>query len=415
MNITNIFKGSAKLTTLALSVSLLSACGSATAPSELPPVVDTNPAICTSDSTDVNWEALLTENCENLSDYNLFTDNTDPTSDPNGPGIPYDMSTPLFTDYATKYRFIYVPDGEAATYSDHEVMEFPVGSVLVKTFALPDDTSDRDGAETIIETRLLINRADGWTALPYYWENTTDAEYVVAGKTVDVSIIHNAAELTFDYQVPQKNQCTKCHTVNPIRQGADDKRGNIFMPIGPKARYLNNNYAYSDGTTENQLVHWENAGILAGTPADKSTIDTAADFHDDVILDNLSTDEITLAARSYLDINCAHCHRSELTLPEPFYSGPAGDSGLQVEFNRDLDTNPSSFGICKQAIASSGGDEYPRDIVPGYPENSYLPFRMNSLEGQHKMPELGRSTNHTEGVALIKAWIATMTPNPCGL
>jgi uncharacterized repeat protein (TIGR03806 family) len=415
MNITNIFKGSEKLTTLALAVSLLSAYGSDTAPSELTPVVDTNPAICTSDSTDVNWEALLTENCENLSDYNLFTEKTDPTSSPNGTGIPYDLSTALFTDYATKYRFIYVPDGETATYSEHEVMAFPVGSVLVKTFALPDDTAVRDGAETIIETRLLINRADGWTALPYYWENTADAEYVVAGKTVGVSIIHNAAELTFDYLVPQKNQCTKCHTVNPIRQGTDDKRGKIFIPIGPKARFLSNSYTYPDGITENQLTHWENAGILTGAPDDKSTIDTAADFHDDVVLDNLSIDEITLAARSYLDINCAHCHRSELTIPEPFYSGPAGDSGLQVEFNRDLDANPSSFGICKRAIASGGGDEYPRDIVPGYPENSYLPFRMNSLEGQHKMPELGRSTNHTEGVALIKAWIATMTPNPCGL
>ena len=145
--------------TLLMSGALLSACGSDDSTAG-----DTD--VCTSTGTEVNWEALLTENCENLSDYNLFSDATDPSSNPNSAGIPYDLSTPLFTDYASKYRFVFVPEGETATYSEYEVMEFPVGTVLVKTFSLPDDTSNREGDETKIETRLLINRADGWTSLP---------------------------------------------------------------------------------------------------------------------------------------------------------------------------------------------------------------------------------------------------------
>jgi uncharacterized repeat protein (TIGR03806 family) len=404
---------------LLLCSALLSACGGSgdSADATSSPDIDTNPAICTSDNTEVNWEALLTENCENLSDYNLFTNATDPTSNPNGPGIPYDLSTALFTDYATKYRFVFVPDGETATYSEHEVMEFPVGSVLVKTFALPGDTSNRDGVETIVETRLLINRTDGWTALPYYWETTSDAEYVVAGKTVrDVTITHNDAEITFDYSVPQKNQCTKCHTVAPILDPDADPEAtvlpSIFKPIGPKSRYLNHDYAYAAGT-QNQLLNWTTAGILTGAPADKSTIDTAADFNDETDITGLTSDELDLAARSYLDINCAHCHRSELTLPDG-YAGPAGNSGLQMEFNRTFIDAPSKFGVCKTSIVV-GNPAYPKDVIPGNSAESYLPFRMGSLEGDYKMPQLGRSSIHAEGVTLIKAWIDNMPADSCNL
>jgi uncharacterized repeat protein (TIGR03806 family) len=394
-----------KIITLLITTVFLSACGSDT---------EDLSDICSPKNTEINWEALLTANCQNLSDYNLFTDANNPTSNPRSPGIPYDLSTALFTDYATKYRYVFVPDGKSATYSEFEVMDFPVGTVLVKTFALPANTSDRDGAETIIETRLLINRSGGWTALPYYWESTSNASYVVAGKTVkDQKIIHDNVELTFDYLVPQKNQCTKCHTVNPMRQGSDDNRSNIFKPIGPKSRYLNHDYEYAE-STQNQLLKWKTAGILTGAPDDLNNIDTASDFHDDVNISGLSTQELNLAARSYLDINCAHCHRSELTIPEANYEGPAGDSGLQMEFNRDFDTAPSKFGVCKQAVAS-GKTEYPRDIIPGHADKSYLPFRMNSLDGTHKMPELGRSTVHTEGVELINAWINDMTMDDCGL
>ena len=408
-NLTKFLQASALL----VSGALLSACGSDDS-------TDSSAAgstdVCVSTGTDVNWEALLTKNCEKLSDYNLFSDNTDPSSNPNSTGIPYDLSTPLFTDYASKYRFVFVPEGETATYSEYEVMEFPVGTVLVKTFSLPDDTSNRDGGETKIETRLLINRADGWTSLPYYWETTEDAKYVVAGKTVsDVSITHNGEVKTFDYLVPQKNQCTKCHTVSPMLQDSDDTRTGIFKPIGPKARYLNHDYTYSEATgPENQLLKWVEAGILTGLPTDESTIDTAADFHDDTVIADLDSDALNLAARSYLDINCAHCHRSELTIPEPFYEGPAGDSGLQVEFNRDFAADPGKFGVCKSAVAS-GHEDHPRDIVPGFADSSYLPFRMNSLDGTHKMPELGRSIVHTEGVALIKAWIDNMDADDCNL
>ena len=411
---------------------LLAACGGGssskeTAGSDLDIDREASDASCEFSETGVNWAALLTENCPKLSDYNLFLDQTDPTSGPNEQGIPYDLSTPLFTDYATKYRFVFVPEGKVATYSEHEVIEFPVGTVLVKTFSMPKNTANRGVNETHIETRLLIHRADGWTALPYYWDSATDASYIVTGKAIDIAITHDGESLEFEYGVPQKNQCTNCHAVVPVLDKNDpqDKRKSIFKPIGPKARFLNYDYDYGS-QVENQLAHWESEGILTSVPTDKAAIDSAPIFKDTTALAELTNEELTVMARGYLDINCAHCHRQELTIPEAKYAGAAGDSGLTVEFNRDFDTEPGHFGVCKTAVAGgwpaerdeygeeTGYNEFPRDVIPGHPERSYLVHRMNTNDGRHKMPELGRSSIHKEGVALVSAWIERMVAEDCG-
>ena len=404
--------------------SLLSACGSSDDSSsdntpkwniEYKEVITfgDNPTICETATDGVNWEALLEADCHNLSDYNLFIDPKDSSSNPTAPGIPYEMNTQLFTDYASKYRFIFVPPNTTANYSEHEIMEFPVGSVLVKSFSLPQDTSDRYGTEQAIETRLLIHRANGWEALPYYWSSEDDAQYLNYGESIPVTTTHNGEELSFDYGIPNKNECTNCHAINPILQDESDNRVAIFKPIGPKARYLNWEIDYGSGEVKNQLTKWEEAGILTGAPADKTTIDTAANFDDSVDINALTSSELNLAARSYLDINCAHCHRSNLTIPEENYSGPAGDSGLRVEFNRNYDDDPRSFGECKKAVAS-GADGYPFDLIPGHSDKSFITYRMDILGG-NMMPELGRSTIHKEGVELINKWIDSLPENTCGL
>ena len=73
---------------------------------EKPPTQEEIAALCTPEegSTKPNFAALEV-NCPSLSGYNLFADATEPREDAHN-GIHYDLITPLFTDYAAKYRFV---------------------------------------------------------------------------------------------------------------------------------------------------------------------------------------------------------------------------------------------------------------------------------------------------------------------
>ena len=415
-----------KSCTVLILGALLSACGSSSDSSSTSSNVsnrtggftasttgpDGSQGSCDEQTSGVNWNALMTENCDNLADYNLFQDPSVVTENPEAGGLEYDLSMPLFTDYASKYRFVFIPTGEQVNYSEHEVLEFPVGSVLVKTFAMPEDTAFRGENELIIETRLLIHRQDGWKALPYYWETPTEAKLAITGKSINnMNTLHNGEELDFTYQVPKASSCTSCHAIVPILTDSSDKRTAIFKPIGPKARFLNSEHDYQ-GSSINQLVYWQEQGVLDGLPSDFSLITQLDKFTDATDISALNEEELNTAAKAYLDINCAHCHRSNLSLEEDNYAGAAGGSGLNVEFNREYNEDTTKFGTCKVPVAG-GHEDYPYDVIPQDSANSYLLFRMSTNEQRHRMPELGRATVHKEGVELIRSWIDNLATASC--
>jgi hypothetical protein len=68
---------------------------------------------------------------------------------------PYDLNSALFSDYAAKYRFVKLPPGTSAAYHETEAFEFPVGTVIAKTFAYPHDLRDPTKGQRLIETRIL--------------------------------------------------------------------------------------------------------------------------------------------------------------------------------------------------------------------------------------------------------------------
>jgi len=309
-----------------------------------------------------------------LSAYNLFSDPS--VQIPNEGLHPFDLQQPLFTDYAQKYRFVYMPEGSKASYDEKEAFNFPVGTVLVKTFAYPADFRKPTKNIQLVETRLLIHQKEGWNAWAYVWnEEQTDANLKVAGKTLPVSWVdETGAVRSIQYVVPNKNQCKGCHTYKKA-----------FSPIGPKARNLNKNFPYTGGV-QNQLDYWVHTGLLDGVP----TIKKAPSIPK---MDDVSA-PIADRARAYLDINCAHCHRLE---------GPASTSGLFLTYG---ETNKTTWGYMKRPVAAgrgSGGLAY--DIVPGDPDQSILIFRLDSIDPGIMMPELGRTLIHDEGVELLKEWI----------
>ncbi len=314
-----------------------------------------------------------------LSQYGLFVG--DAAAQSPAPGvIPYELNSALFSDYAAKYRFVKMPRGTHATYFEDDVFEFPVGTVIAKTFAYLTDARDPSQGRRLIETRILKRDPGGWKGLPYIWNAAqTDAMLDVAGDIVDVSWIHtDGRSRTNNYIIPNANQCKGCH-----------QAGESVLPIGPKVRNLNREFAYFDGK-ENQLDHWARAGALAGAPA----ADLAPRLP---VWDDPKSGSFDARARAWLEINCAHCHSP---------AGPARNSGLDLLASQRKAT---SFGILKPPVAAglgSGGLQY--DIVPGEPDRSIMVYRIASTHPGVMMPELGKRLVHEEGVALIRQWIAAM-------
>lgn len=289
--------------------------------------------------------------CEKLSSWQLFDDVKKQT--PTVGVIPYALSTPLFSDYTVKNRFIRVPEGMAATWSDSAAFDLPVGSVLVKTFSY----------DARLETRLLVHGRDGWHGASYiYDEDEQDAKLAIAGGQPMPAENPN-------YAVPNQNQCKSCHAEH------DD----IVTPLGLKARHVR----------PVDLQALVDAGALVGAP---DTRPAAVDAFDP------ATGSLDARARTWLDINCGFCHNPR---------GNARTSGLYLDAAQ---TDLAALGVCKAPVATgrgSGGRLF--DIVPGQPDASILVFRLESVEPEIRMPELGRNLVHAEGVALIREWISSMT------
>jgi uncharacterized repeat protein (TIGR03806 family) len=318
---------------------------------------------------------LAADPAQKLSDYGFFA--TANAGAAVAEGVrPYDLVNALFADYAGKHRFVYVPKGQSATYNPDTVFDFPVGSVLIKTFAFAPDMRDPALNEKWIETRLLIRKADGWVAYPYIWNaEQTEAVYSpVGGKQVIKTISPDGEALTINYAVPNKNQCKECHS-----------KGKVFTPIGPSARNLN----HVGPAGVQQIADWTARGILTGAPADG--LPAAPPAFGDAPLEQ--------RARAWLDINCAHCHRA---------GGGASNSGLFLAWD---ETNPTGWGVHKRPVAAGRGSGDKLFVIePGKPDESILPFRIASVEPGMMMPELGRTTVDKQALALIREWIAAMPP-----
>ena len=124
-----------------------------------------------------------------LSEYGLFVGNGS-TQQPAAGVIPYDLNSPLFSDYTDKFRFVKLPPGKSPSTAPDEAFEFPVGTVIAKTFAYPHDARDPTKGRRLLETRILKREADGWVGLPYIWnDEQTEAMLDVAGDLVDASWI----------------------------------------------------------------------------------------------------------------------------------------------------------------------------------------------------------------------------------
>ncbi|TGD56724.1 hypothetical protein [Flavobacterium humi] len=321
---------------------------------------------------------------QKLSDYHFFTG---PMKDqkPAMDVVPFEPASSLFADYAHKKRFVWMPKGTKATYvSDDNIFNFPVGSALIKTFYY--NNVQPGNVTKIIETRLLVRKSTGWKAFSYIWNNEqTEAtlETTDNGVFVPVTWVENGVTKSINYKTPSQTECLTCHKINPTHTAG----GEITIPIGVKPQNLNTMYNYS-GTSKNQISMWKTAGYLGD--------DVPATIHSTVNWEDTSK-SLELRARSYIDINCAHCHRE---------GGHCDYVAMRFNFSN---TDLSTFGVCMTPLFAI--DNGPFVINGGDANRSEMVIRVSSTEGAVMMPIIGRSIAHDEGVQLIKDWINSLPAN----
>lgn len=313
-----------------------------------------------------------------LSDYNFFKM---PMSDmqPVYGVLPFEPASQLFTDYAVKKRFLWMPEGGAARYvADNKVFEFPSGTVLIKNFyyenVLPNHT------KKILETRLMIRKGEEWIFANYIWnDGQTEAIYDMDGGVVPIEWMQNGETKNVNYKIPNKNDCTMCHYLN-----------NKNVPIGPKPQNLNFALNFADGQ-KNQMDKWEEFGYLnVGTPSDIVSI---SNYND-------TSKSLDLRMRSYIEINCAHCHID---------GGYAQFYPVRLGFTANPDIY--AMGACMVPnidIGNMVGHEVDHIISIGNHHKSAIYHRMNSDDIMMKMPMIGTTLIHEEAVTMVANWIDGM-------
>lgn len=306
---------------------------------------------------------------DKLSDYNFFVGEMK-LQNPAKKVLAYEPISTLFTDYALKKRFVWMPDGTIANYEgDGEILNLPVGAALVKTFYY--DNVEPTGETRIIETRVMIRKASGWIFAEYIWnDEQTEAYLDMNGSYTAISWNENGSIKSTNYRIPSSTECLVCHKLNdqPI-------------PIGIKPQNLNFKLP---GQDKKQLQKWISYGYLENNLP--GNIVSAVDYHD-------MSNSVDLRLRSYLDINCAHCHQE----------GKHCDyRPLRLAFSETAD--PVNIGLCVEP------DEYINSalvniITPANKDRSVMHYRLISTDENVRMPLLGRTLVHDEGVALLEEWI----------
>jgi uncharacterized repeat protein (TIGR03806 family) len=294
--------------------------------------------------------------------------------------IPYDLIVPFWSDGATKTRWISVPDGQKIKFAPTGEWIFPRGTVFVKTFTLATNESKPD-SQRRLETRLLVCDAEGGVyGATYKWRaDNSDADLLDTDLTEPIAIqTASGGQKQQQWYYPSRGDCLTCHTAN------------AGFVLGVKTRQLNREFTYSAGVTENELHAWNRLGLfdtnLAGTdlkklPALASATDTKRSLAD--------------RARSYLDVNCANCHRP---------------GGTVAFFDARYDTPLAQQNLIDGRVLIDQRIDGARVIAPNDTWRSILFMRANTTEA-FKMPTLARNTIDVEGMALLRQWIESL-PGP---
>jgi uncharacterized repeat protein (TIGR03806 family) len=291
-----------------------------------------------------------------LSETGLFRSLADLT--PADGLLAYEVNSPLWSDGAAKRRWIALPEGGRIRFAARGEWGFPAGTVFVKHFEL--------GARRL-ETRLLVadGRGRGY-GVTYRWRpDGRDADLLADGLTEPLD-----KGRTWSY--PSRSDCLVCHNAT------------AGFVLGVNTRQLNRLAA--GGGRDNQLRAWNRAGLFAPALAEKDipSYSRLAAVDDD-------TAPLEARVRSYMDANCAICHR------------PGGSPGA---FDARFDTPVARQKWLTAPLAAADlGLRGVRLVTPGDPERSMLYVRMKRRRDVFNMPPLASNVADEAALAAVAAWI----------
>ncbi|MES2660059.1 MAG: PQQ-dependent sugar dehydrogenase [Verrucomicrobiota bacterium] len=299
--------------------------------------------------------------------------------------MPYEVNSPLWSDGAEKKRWIAVPNNgshntssEQVTYTDTGAWSFPVGSVLVKHFALPVDERNPSIVKPL-ETRFFVHGSDGvYYGVTYRWNDAgTDAELLPGGASRDLTITQtDGSTRTQRWDFPSRSDCRTCHT---------ERADNV---LGVRAYQMARDMTYPlTGRRSNQLETWNALGIFGSSFGGRNplTVPAAVDPRNP----HASQD---LRVKSYLAANCSHCHHP---------------SGVSANFNTSFEIPLASQNIINGLINRPLHGSTDRVVIPNDIPFSVMHSRL-SVVGENQMPPIGKNVVDDKAVALLTDWISGM-------
>ena len=251
---------------------------------------------------------------------------------------------------------------------------FPHNAVLAKTVSYRADATDADSMRRL-ETQILHRNGDAWNAYNYLWnDEQSDAvlqDNVASDRQLNIQDPREPNGVrTQTWHHASRNECLLCHIW---------KSGTVHGFIPEQLDLVRD---------ERRQLDWMNQiGLFEDEVTAKSRTFSPHDA-------NYSLED---RARSYLQLNCAHCHRR----------GGGGTAAFVLENNIALekmevvDANPVQGGF---------GLKDPRILSPGDPYRSVLLYRLVK-SGRGHMPQFGSNVIDEKGVELIHDWIDSMDVN----
>jgi len=286
--------------------------------------------------------------------------------------LPFSPQYPLWSDGATKRRWLYLPPGTFIDASRPDAWEFPAGTKLWKEFS--------HGRR--VETRLVERLDDGsWRFAAYVW-NEAGTEAKLAPEA-GIPALQVAGAPGGRYGVPGEADCRACHegAAVPVLGVSALQLSPARDPLAPHAEPRKPGEVDLRDLVERGLLRNLPPEMLGSPPR----IAAAAPAE--------------RTALGYLHGNCGHCHNDNGS-PVPVDLVLWQKARENAKVLRSLLGAPSRYRAPGAPVASAV-------VEPGRPEASVLMARMRSRNPQIQMPPLGTAEPDNEALALVERWIRT--------